>query len=157
MIVGIVVGVNVFEKRTVYTGTVRLLLVVWYSLVKVDDGTGVVDCSHRAVGSCAPNSSVKPSASPQKLKLKHPSSQVTKDIPNPSYSLFAFKPPCSTNTTDDPFINVPPTLAKYQPAALPKRIFVGAFVRVQGRVSKLHHGRQIVVQDIGEEVSLRVV
>ncbi|KAF7426321.1 hypothetical protein PC9H_008689 [Pleurotus ostreatus] len=148
MIAGIVVGVNVFEKRTVYTGTARLLLVVWHSLVKVDDGTGVVDCSHRAVGPRAPNPSVKPSASSQKLKLKHPPSQVTKDIPNPSYSLFAFKPLCSTNTTDDPFINVPPTLAKYQPATLPKRISVGAFVRVHGRVSKLHRGRQIVVQDI---------
>ncbi|KAF9500729.1 hypothetical protein BDN71DRAFT_1440210 [Pleurotus eryngii] len=131
MIVGTVVGVNVFEKRTVYT---------------VDDGTGVVDCSHR--GPRAPNSSVKPSASPQKLKLKHPPSQVTKGIPNPSYSLFALKPPYTTNTADDPFINVPRTLPKYQPATLPKRIFVGAFVRIQGRVSKLHHGRQIVVQDI---------
>lgn len=157
MIVGIVVGVNVFEKRTVYTGAICLLLVIWYSLVQVDDGTGVVDCSHRAAGPRAPNPSVKPSASPQKLKLKHPSSQLTKEIPNPSYSLFAFKPLYATKTTDDPFINVPPTLAKYQPAALPKRIFVGAFVRIQGRVSKLYHGRQIVVQDIGEDMSTRVV
>ncbi|KAL4268965.1 CST complex subunit Stn1 N-terminal domain-containing protein [Pleurotus pulmonarius] len=130
-IVGIVVGVNVFEKRTVYT---------------VDDGTGVVDCSLRVGGSRAPNLSVKPSASPQRLKLKHPSSQATKNVPNPSYSLFAFKP----LPTEDPVLNVSQPIAL---AKAPKRIFVGAFVQIQGRVSKLHHGRQIIVQEI-EAVSV---
>jgi hypothetical protein len=48
-VVGMVVGIQVYEKKILYTSQLRLLVlctVLSTCSVLVDDGTGVLDCSH---------------------------------------------------------------------------------------------------------------
>ncbi|KAI9065324.1 hypothetical protein FKP32DRAFT_1648082 [Trametes sanguinea] len=121
-LVGLVVGVVVWEKRTVYT---------------VDDGTAVVDCAH-AHPQVVPLSPVKP-----KLKEKALNTN-TKKTAGPSYADYlrpARAVPSSSTATTKRVATEPPPLPK--PVAR-----VGQAVRIVGRVISRHDTRSILVDEI---------
>ncbi|KAI0356021.1 hypothetical protein OH77DRAFT_1479015 [Trametes cingulata] len=126
-LVGLVVGVQVWEKRTVYT---------------VDDSTAVIDCAH-AHAQVTPPSPVKPSA-----KGKAVDKGVSKSA-GPSFADYlpsARAKPFSTATSarNEPTEPPPPP----RPIAR-----VGQSVRVVGRVVSRHDTRLLLVDEISLCVS----
>lgn len=124
-LVGVVVGVQVWEKRTVYT---------------IDDGTAVVDCAlaHAQV----------PPASPVKPKSK--SATSSKDMTKSAGSSFADYLPSSRKvpplsaTTNVKSINAEP------PPPPKPAVSVGQIARIVGRVVPRFDARIILVDEICE-------
>ncbi|KAJ8455490.1 hypothetical protein ONZ51_g12437 [Trametes cubensis] len=121
-LVGLVVGVAVWDKRTIYT---------------VDDGTGVVDCAYTHARAALP--------SPMKPKAKE--SHASKDKPRGNKPSFAdYLPssragPSTSATASKRAVTEPPPPPK--PVAR-----VGQSVHVVGRVVSRHDTRLLVVDEI---------
>ncbi|KAI0642726.1 hypothetical protein C8Q79DRAFT_1096396 [Trametes meyenii] len=121
-VVGVVVGVQVWEKRTVYT---------------VDDGTAVIDCSH-AHAQAIPLSPVKP-----KTGETAPSKDPRKTA---GPSLADYLP--STRTAITPSATIPKRTTK-EPASPPTPVVrIGQTVRIVGRVIVRHGTRSLLVDEI---------
>ncbi|KAI0760322.1 hypothetical protein C8Q74DRAFT_1208622 [Fomes fomentarius] len=123
-LVGVIVGVQVWEKRTVYT---------------IDDGTAVVDCA-LAHAQVAPASPVKP---------KSKSATLSKDMTKSTRSSFADyllssrKVPLPLSATT----NIKSTNAEPPPPPKPA-VSVGQIARIVGRVVPRFDARIILVDEI---------
>ncbi|OSC97799.1 hypothetical protein PYCCODRAFT_1447814 [Trametes coccinea BRFM310] len=121
-LVGLVVGVVVWEKRTVYT---------------VDDGTAVVDCAH------AHQQAVPPSPAKQRSKDKA-SNAFAKKTNESSYADY-LRP-----TRPAPYPSMAAAKrAAAEPPPLPRPVArVGQAVRIVGRVISRHDTRSLLVDEI---------
>ncbi|OBZ67353.1 hypothetical protein A0H81_12676, partial [Grifola frondosa] len=124
-LVGIIVGVQTYERRTLYT---------------LDDGTGVVDCSFRHPNP-QPSPSKRQSRSTDKGKGKEKEKYTSKNTP----SFADYLPPprstpaSSTSSKLANFLQGPRPIAE-----------VGMPVCVVGRVTNKHKERFIVIDTIGK-------
>ena len=127
-LVGLVVGVAVWEKRTIYT---------------IDDGTGIVDCAYTHAQAVLP-SPVKP-----KAKESHASKDKSKGN-KPSFADYlpsSRAGPGPSTTASKRAVAEPPPPPK--PVAR-----VGQSVHVVGRVVSRHDTRLLVVDEICERTRL---
>ncbi|KAI0676408.1 hypothetical protein C8Q78DRAFT_1084914 [Trametes maxima] len=121
-IVGLVVGVQVWEKRTVYT---------------IDDGTAVVECAH-AHAQTIPLGPINPKTNGKT------SSKASRKPSGPS--LADYLPPARTTVTSEATIVKRMAL---EPPPTPKPIArVGQSVRIIGRVVIRHGTRSLLVDEI---------
>lgn len=121
-LVGLVVGVQVWEKRTVYT---------------IDDGTAVIDCAH-AHAQIVPPSPVKPRA-----KEVAPSGHRSKAT-GPSFGDYLPPPRATTSVSA-----AAARRTVLEPPPPPKPVArVGQSVRVVGRVISRYDSRMLLVDDI---------
>ncbi|OJT14273.1 hypothetical protein TRAPUB_9133 [Trametes pubescens] len=121
-LVGLVVGVQVWEKRTVYT---------------IDDGTAVIDCAH-AHAQIVPPSPVKP-----KSKDVAPSGHRSK-VAGPSFADYLPPPRATTSTSA-----ASTRRTVVEPPPPPKPVArIGQSVRVVGRVISRYDTRMLLVDDI---------
>ena len=129
-LVGLVVGVQVWEKRTVYT---------------IDDGTGVVDCAVFHPQAAPP--------SPAKLKYKSAaarSNTVAPSLTRPSFSDYLL----SARKSDSHALQKKCAL---EPSPTPKPVaHVGQLIRITGRVVSKGDYRMLLVDEIGEVFVPRV-
>ncbi|KAH9899261.1 hypothetical protein C8Q73DRAFT_639273 [Cubamyces lactineus] len=127
-IVALIVGVSVWEKRTIYT---------------IDDGTGVIDCAY-AHSHAAPPSPVKP-----KTKENHASKDKSR-VNGPSFTDYLPSSRAGSSTSA--------TAAKRttaEPLTPPKPIArVGQSVHIVGRVVTRHDTRMLLADEISRCISL---
>ena len=127
-LVGLLVGVAVWEKRTVYT---------------IDDGTAVLDCA-LAHAQVVPPSPVKP-----KVKATVPIPSATSKKAKPSFSDYLLS---ARKVAPGASSSAP---GRAEPPPPPKPIArVGQSVQVVGRVVSKHDTRILLVDEICESFSV---